>query len=63
MGLVRQMLTAQTGFLILRLTHTYLTLSLMDIAKSTGLANPQAAHEFLNKMVCIRFAFVIKYLF
>lgn len=47
MGLVKQALAARQMRLTQRLTQTYLTLSLADIARHVGLASPQEAEQHI----------------
>lgn len=46
-GLVKQALAARQMRLTQRLTQTYLTLSLADIARHVGLASPQEAEQHI----------------
>ena len=51
LGLVKQCLDALKRINIQRLTQTYLTLSLQDIATSAGLENAKVAEESVLKLV------------
>ena len=51
MGLVQLVLASLTTRSIQRLTQTYLTLSLADIASRVGLASPEQAEMRLIRMV------------
>jgi hypothetical protein len=51
LGLAHQMVAALTNLNIKKLTSTYITLSLKDIASSTGLANIKDTEKLLLKMV------------
>ena len=51
MGLAKQLLEALTSRRIQRLTHTYITLSLTDIAQNVGLAGPAEAEARLVRMI------------
>jgi hypothetical protein len=46
-GLMKQALAARQMRLTQRLTQTYLTLSLADIARHVGLASPQEAEQHI----------------
>lgn len=50
-GLVKQVQTAQTKLSILRLTKTFLTLSLADVAARVQLQGPEQAESYLRSMV------------
>jgi COP9 signalosome complex subunit 3 len=50
-GLVKQCIQALARSNIQRLTQTYLTLSLADIAKAVNLQSPKEAEQYLLKMV------------
>ena len=50
-GLVKQCIQALARSNIQRLTQTYLTLSLADIAKAVNLQSPKEAEQYLFKMV------------
>lgn len=50
-GLVKQCIQALARSNIQRLTQTYLTLSLADIAKAINLPSPKEAEQYLLKMV------------
>ncbi|CAK0785025.1 hypothetical protein CVIRNUC_008230 [Coccomyxa viridis] len=50
-GLVKQALAARQMRQTQRLTQTYLTLSLADIARQIGLASPQQAEQHILRMV------------
>lgn len=51
MGLVKQVLASLPMRTIQRLTQTYITLSLADIAKAAGLSGPQEAEAVILRMV------------
>ena len=52
MGIVKQLKDALNRRCVKRLTQTYLTLSLEDIASKTGVASAAAAEQTLLEMVC-----------
>jgi len=54
MGLVQQVVSSLTTRSIQRLTQTYLTLSLADIASRVGLASPEQAETHLIGMLQVR---------
>ncbi|GAX80392.1 hypothetical protein CEUSTIGMA_g7831.t1 [Chlamydomonas eustigma] len=51
MGLVKQVSSSLVKRNIQRLTSTYMTLSLMDIASHVGLASPQEAEQHVLMMI------------
>lgn len=52
MGLVKQCLSALYKKNIQRLTRTFLTLSLADVANRVQLSTPQEAEKYILNMVC-----------
>jgi COP9 signalosome complex subunit 3 len=56
-GLVKQVLASLPARTIQRLTQTYLTLSLADIARAAGLAGPAEAEQVILRMVAHRQVF------
>ncbi|KAF8060061.1 CSN3 [Scenedesmus sp. PABB004] len=56
-GLVRQVLASLPARTIQRLTQTYVTLSLADIAKAAGLSGPAEAEAVILRMVSCRQVF------
>jgi hypothetical protein len=56
-GLVKQVLASLPVRTIQRLTQTYLTLSLADIARAAGLAGPAEAEAVILRMVAHRQVF------
>ncbi|CAM9126931.1 unnamed protein product [Sphacelaria rigidula] len=50
-GLVKQVVEALTRRKIMQLTHTYITLSLKDIADKVGLEDPQGSEKYILQMV------------
>lgn len=60
MGLVKQCLNALYKKNIQRLTRTFLTLSLADVANRVQLSSPQEAQKYILHMVCCSFSVVFK---
>lgn len=52
MGIVQQVLSFLYKKNIQRLTNTFLTLSLSDVASRVNLSGPAEAEEYILKMVC-----------
>ena len=53
MGLVKQVLASLYKKNIQRLTKTFLTLSLSDVASRVQLSDPSKAEKYILNMVCI----------